>query len=230
MFHKKIRQPLENTLKDLKGFNIKLGSYASFFYCGKCDKNIFDTINQIDNEYRKWYESSLKRAKHKYENIDTIYKPKYDKVKKQYSKNKKKLESAISKIDKAKEKDKKNLVKRIGSFHHYLLNWKPMLERNVIYVIDSINETNCKVIKIVGLEKGKFWTIKEYQDSKKPKKNEKKQSEITKRNHEIYTMAISGKYTIREIITKFGITYPTYAKVIKKERDKIREKYEKAHK
>lgn len=226
MFHKKIRQPLENTLKDLKGFNIKLGSNTNFFYCGKCDNNIFATITKIDNEYKKWYEKALAKAKEKYSELDNVYNAKIEKVKRQYPKNIKKQKERIAKLEKARERERVNLPKRIGTFHHYLYYWKPFLERNVLYVIDSIDEKKCKVIKIVGNEIGKYWTIDEYKEKHKPKKS-KVDPLIAKRNHEIYKMAISGKYIIKEILVKYDITYPTYKKIIDKERKIIREKYEK---
>ena len=232
MFHKKIRQPLKNTLKDLKGCNIKIGSNTSFFYCGKVDKNIETTLTKISEKYQKWYENALAKAREKYNSLDSTYDMKIAKANEKYKRSKKKRKVAIDKLLKQKEKDKDLLPKKIGSLFHYLRNWKPFLERDVLYVVDSIDmeeKPNTYVIKITGLENGKYWFTKEYEKDQKKKREKTNPKTLSRQKlyHEIYLMATSGKYTIQDVIDKYKISRPTYKKIIEGERKKIKDKYEK---
>ena len=51
---------------------------------------------------------------------------------------------------------------------NFLDNYTPLLEREVIYCVNGISkdEPNTKVIKVNGLEVGRFWTLKEFQRKK----------------------------------------------------------------
>ena len=88
---------------------------------------------------------------------------------------------------------------------------------------------NTYVIKITGLEVGKYWFTKEYEKDQKKKREKTNPKTLSRQKlyHEIYLMATSGKYTIQDVIDKYKISRPTYKKIIEGERKKIKDKYEK---
>ena len=75
---------------------------------------------------------------------------------------KKQIKKVVIKMLKAKEKNYEKTIKTIEEYIPRIENWIPYLEREVIEVYDSIVDENCKIIKITGLEKSKYWDKEEY--------------------------------------------------------------------
>lgn len=84
-----------------------------------------------------------------------------------YTKENKKLfkvqiEKIIEKMLSNKEINYEETLRIIEEYVPRVRDWTPYLEREVIEVYDSIVDENCKIIRIAGLEKSKYWDKDEY--------------------------------------------------------------------
>lgn len=206
---------LRHQLMLLQGKQIKIGSLISFFYCEKCDENIFDTIDKISDQEFDRLVRILNDALYLKENFEEIWKKKIEyrvncakksqqksvkkmatqeikrireelkeqksdkklgrqeakelkeKLIEKYTKENKKLfkvqiEELIEKMLSNKARNYEETLQTIEEYVPRVRDWAPYLEREVIEVYDSIVDENCKIIRITGLEKSKYWDRDEY--------------------------------------------------------------------
>ena len=164
------RQPLRNCLKDYKGQLVKIGSKGgiSFWFCDKVNTNINKHIQDISDNYHNQLKRASKNKKYRLAHLEEIYEGKINKFNNKI-KNPKKRQEYLEKATKRKNKELELLPKQIMSIGGQLKSWTDLLERKVVDVYKGISpdETDTMVIMIRGQEKGKYWTIKEYQDRDK---------------------------------------------------------------
>lgn len=206
---------LRHQLMLLQGKQVKIGSLISFFYCEKCDENIFDTIDKISDQEFDRLVRTLNNALYLKENFEEVWKKKIEyrvnctknsqqksvekmatqeikrireelkeqksdkklgrqeakelkeKLIEKYTKENKKLfkvqiEKLIEKMLFSKARNYEETLQTIEEYVPRVRDWTPYLEREVIEVYDSIVDENCKIIRITGLEKSKYWDRDEY--------------------------------------------------------------------
>ena len=160
------RKTLKGLLNDLpKKTKVKIGSGSSFFYCGKNDSDLPQTIEYISNKFKKQLANLIIKNTFEYEHLEDSFKAKIDKYDKKHPKASQEIrDREIARYKRKMERDGVRLPKQIMSLKTQYQQFTPLLERKVVYVIDSISpdEKGAKVIKIRGNEKGNYWTIKEY--------------------------------------------------------------------
>ena len=68
----------------------------------------------------------------------------------------------------AKKSLKEDEKQEYETIKNFVENYIPLLDREVIYCVNGISkdEPNTKVVKVNGLETGRFWTIKEFKSKK----------------------------------------------------------------
>lgn len=164
------RKTLKGLLKELpKRTNVKISSGSSFFYCGKNNSDLPQTIEHISNKFKKQLANLIIKNTFEYEHLEDSFQAKIDKYDKRYPKaTQKNRDRVIATYKRKMERDRVRLPKQIMSLKTQYQQFTPLLERKVIYVIDSISpdEKGAKIIKIKGNEKGNYWTIKEYATKK----------------------------------------------------------------
>lgn len=217
---------LKETLQELKGWNIKVGSQVSFFYCGPCDRNIISRLTKLSDKHIESLKREITKKEKKLNDLDDLFEKKVYAYKhpKEAKHTKKEIADYVKKATKIREKNKDKLTKEIYSLKQRIIKYVPFLERKVIYVVDGISadEPHTKVIKIKGNEVSKFWTIKEYEHFKKTGKMPVKDTKVSKLDTDIiYKQATSGKYSGKEICNLYGISRTTLTKILNNKRAEI---------
>lgn len=147
-------------MKQTHNVKIKAVDGISFFYCGTV-KGFLDDIKRLEKETKQDNIALINRYKTRLLNIDKVYEDRYELAK---AKGKiKNEEKYLADLKKAKAKELEQLpilietLKQESKIH--------LLNREVKEIIKGISpdEIPCKIIEIQGHERGKFWTIKEYQ-------------------------------------------------------------------
>lgn len=167
-----IRKKLKNVLKELpNGSYVKIGSSqgVSFFYCDKIKskERLLKDLDEIDFNYIQTYKKRLLNYKHRLDNLEEIYNQKIVEYC-LHHKDAEKIDEYVAKQKVKKAKEKESLPNKILSLSAKIHKHTHILERNVIDVRKGISpdEPNCTIIYINGIEKGAYWTVKEYQDRK----------------------------------------------------------------
>lgn len=154
---------LNEVLKSCKD-NVKVGSYSgsSFYYCGKGGNVAIATLKGLNRDIKKTNIKTKLSLEYRLANLDKIYEKQ---IKEQIKSGKvKDVKQYKESMMKQKERERKHLPTKIASYEYdiatHILN-RPLVEmRNGI----SPDEKPCKIIYVKGNEKGKYWTIKEYQN------------------------------------------------------------------
>lgn len=163
-----------------QGEIIKIGADNGFVYCGKCDENILDVIEQIGKEKHEELKRGMAKVNHRLNNFETIWRNRKEYVitlwfGKRYKKNKVKLkdnylrQTTLEDLERELENDKQkqfvtlmNYKNKVGDF---LKEYKPFLDREVLDIYPSTDcyENVDYIIKFEGIEKGEYWTCEEYE-------------------------------------------------------------------
>ena len=233
MYKKKLR----TLLNELQGYYVKIGSKCNFFYCEKCDKNIFATLEKISNEYYEGLQKDLAIVENKWKNFDSVIAEKRQHCINAHKNKPDQLEIYMAKVDKVEKNLRKSLMRQLASLKKRLQTFTPILDRQVIYVFDweEPREPFTKVIKITGEEMGKYWTVSEYTGkvkipTNKKNKNDDEEEEPKKerlfniskeKQQEIYEMATSGQYYKKDVMEKYHISHHTLHKILSVVRERI---------
>lgn len=158
---------LESVLKNLN-CNIKVGSKqgSSFFYCGTIG-GLYHDLDKVEQTLNAYNNGLIKALEQRLKSINSIYKERFENWVDRCNKTKIYLteqdkEKEWAKLTELKEKEKLSIPRKIEAIRKHLN--KPLLERNVLEMVDgiSVDEKPCKIIYVSGHEKGAYWTINEY--------------------------------------------------------------------
>lgn len=182
---------LKEALQLYQGHQIKVGAEMSFFYCEICDENIFDIIENLSNErfafihvkkdefiylydnFEKEWKNKFKRRLNAFEQrrrnkiVDENKKVPVGKLAKIINRElnskeyKQELQEYIEKMEKQRADEWKFVVRSKERYTNYCETWIPFLEREVVEIYDA-ELYECKIIRIVGPELGKYWDRGEY--------------------------------------------------------------------
>lgn len=163
-----------------QGKIIKIGADNGFIYCGKCDENILDVIEQLSKEKHEELKRGMAKVNHRLNNFEKIWDNRKEYVitlwfGKRYKKNKVKLkdnylrQTTLEDLEKELENDKQKqyitLTKYKKKVGDYLSEYKPFLDREVLEIYPSTDcyENVDLIIKFEGIERGEWWTCEEYE-------------------------------------------------------------------
>lgn len=218
---------LNQELRQLKCKNVKIGASNGngMIYCGPRKQALKD-LEQLSNQYLKELKKKLAFKEDKLNRLDEILETQLKRYinPKKVKRTKEQIAAYKVKIAKRKVSLKKSLTKGCQSLTQKIRLFRPLLERNVVEVLDSIDydEVDCKIIYIKGNEEGNFWTSKEYAYYKKNGKLPVRDTKTTRLDSdEIYKMATCGKYSTKEVLVKYDISGPTLQKILKEKREEI---------
>ena len=148
------------------GINVKIGSGANFLYCGACDSSIFDKITKISDDYYKGLQKRISDIEGELANFDDNWDKKIERELRicKFSKD-----DLKEKLLLWKENDLQQKQRYYNSLRNEEAKFTPFLTRKIKKVYNSIPcvDTNCKIVLFFGREKGKYWTIKEYEEDNK---------------------------------------------------------------
>ena len=173
---KTLRQILEE--KKIKNCNVKIGSKegSSFWYCGKAKLLYSEPIlNEINLELIRQDKTLLKEWKYRYDHLDHIYENIIKQAKEDIRNGNKKVKdfnAYVKTLMDKKEKERKRLPIRIKDIKKDIE--VHILNRKVEEIVKGISpdEHPCWVIYIKGYEKGKYWTIKEFESGEVEEEDE----------------------------------------------------------
>lgn len=156
------------TLRDLleepkyRKVNVKIGSIkgSSFWYCGKGDK-LF-ALPEIQKARKKTLaqnQHQKARLLDRLKNLDEYYELA---IAKQLKKGAKNPQVYVEKMNKKKERERLSLPKLIALVQEDIDIH--LLDRPVKAIYDGVSpdEKPCYIIYVKGMERGQYWTIKEY--------------------------------------------------------------------
>ena len=151
-----------NKTEILRG-NVKIGSVngTSFFYCGKGHSAMYQIKTKINSEMMKQSDENIYALEYRLRHLDEICEERIDfALKHRVVKSKEKL---IERAYKDKEKERKVLPHKIEIAK--ALKDTHLLDREVVEIRQGTcpDEEPCKIIYIKGFERGRYWTIKEFQ-------------------------------------------------------------------
>ena len=127
--------------KKLKYENVKIGAQSSFFYCGNREEAL-KLIPRLDEGNQKF--------------IAKCYKALLEEISKKDFK------------DKPLKQQNETITKK-DAYLKWYLHYVDLLQREVRETYESIDEENCLIILVEGMEMGKFSSIKEMQEAKNKK-------------------------------------------------------------
>ena len=161
---------LENKLHEIKGGTIlKIGSNHSsgFIHCYYLNDL---TIERIDNESKNYLAYLKRRLYRKKTSLKKLPTDKEKALQKELKKceNHEERYKVFEKNEILFKKREKSLIKNIDSLTKQIARFTPYLTRKVIkaYSSDEVYEPNTLIIIIEGSEKGDYWNIDEYAQSK----------------------------------------------------------------
>ena len=176
---------LKELIKELQGYDIKVGANTCFLYCGKCNSNTPATISKVSDNLLKYLKEHQINQSHGTPN--------------------------------------KSIIQCVKEFI-------PLLEREVIEIYDSCIHENEKIIRVTGLEKGKYWDKEEYQKARKSQPKEAVQTSVDNwyklgtRNiylasnvEEVLTQYVNGEIDSVEAYKTLGITRSMFFRVLNQE-------------
>lgn len=156
--------------------NVKIGAMSAFFYCGVPNQEAIELLYAFSYTQKAKFNRDLSDIKKFLDNFDEFWK----------NELRAKIEQAlvekggkITEREKNKIKDEWLQSKRISynqsqsklkALTDFLNDWKPIPDREVKEIYDSIdaNEPDgTKIILVDGLEKGFYWTTNEYEKGMK---------------------------------------------------------------
>ena len=155
-----------------RNLNVKVGSKSgsSFWYCGKAGKGCLKDIERAYTYTLPQSKVVLRNLEKRLEHLDEIYEGHINQAMKRHENSTEKKMNNYLKMINAKWKEEKVwLPKKIKSVQNDLATH--FLDRTVVEVVKGISpdEEPCYVVYVKGNERGRFWTIKEYQKVYKEK-------------------------------------------------------------
>lgn len=165
---------LKEALKNHMGEHVKLGSSASFVFCGMADENIFDKIENLSQrEFRKRSSMIETRSRRGHLHFARKWAEKlnnglrnirYEAMVNGWTQEQKdaKTKDFIESYERLKERDRQRMESG-ADLIEYRKSWVPFLERKVKDVYESIENENGVIIIFAGSELGEYWTEEEYE-------------------------------------------------------------------
>lgn len=163
---------LKEALKDYKGKNVKLGSSASFVYCGEVTDDINKLLDDLaQQELMRIVKrcQSLQSARARHDELwnqrlerrtDEFYKlahKSYWTMDQMSLKHKRMIE----KFEKEKAHDLMVIERNLRTLPKQIETWKSYTERKVREIYPSLLE-DATIIIFEGEERGNYWTVEEY--------------------------------------------------------------------
>ena len=163
---------LKEFLENIDG-NVKLGSGVNFIYCGEI-KDLTDLFKQEEEKSLTRIIDSIERytnhvtnnaelietLKSDIESIKRVSSDILDDVKKEDI-----IKAKLKAIKKA-ERDGRDYQRKLSSLKEEQADFCPIYDREVLETYASILEPNTTIVIFKGREVGKYWTIKEYNETK----------------------------------------------------------------
>lgn len=130
-------------LYDYKGQRIRLGANngSNYIFCGKIDDTLDDLLTGLSDRHYKIFVSNMKRNYSNLHALDKIVVPDDE------------LEDYRLEYEKRNETylKSKNIVD----------SFKPIQEREIVEIFDSVTENGVKCVIYSGYENGKYWNESE---------------------------------------------------------------------
>ena len=165
----RMSKTLGTLLKERKyqNCNVKIGSKggSGFWYCSKADQ--FHSTPLINTERElliRQSKNTLALLNRRLKNLDKIYDDIIEKAKARKTKD---FDKYLFKLLKKKNSEKSSLPKKIASVEYDIATH--LLDRPVMEIVEGISpdEKPCYIIYVKGMERGQYWTIKEYLNKRK---------------------------------------------------------------
>lgn len=162
---------LREQLLKLNG-NVKIGVKSGFVYCHVIDEDTIDTLVGISYDYKNRFKRNLADVRDYLKRFDEIWKNELRKrtellLLDGVKPSAKEKQEVKDEWQKDKDKSFKEATNKEKVISEFLENWKPIPEREVKEIYDTIDTSEPKGTKIIlvgGLENGNYWITNEYKE------------------------------------------------------------------
>lgn len=163
---------LKEALKNHMGEKVKIGSSASFVFCGEVDENIFETMKQcseyeIEKRMKAYTLQTRKSHKAFMSKLADKMNAGLRRIKRQAAfesweldRYNKEIAAFMNECESEKEHEREMRMNNVAS-EEFKKNWVEFLERNVKEEYESLEGGT--IIIIEGNETGAYWTYEEYE-------------------------------------------------------------------